>query len=144
MATRLVHGGDGRDWILRTRLEWRTPATADDFEHDISAGYLSAVLLCAVLFVLTVVLIIWTPDDVVVPLWLVLVLLLVVLFFPLRWAVRRPWSVIAETGGDGDPAERWTGTVRGLFTVRQEVARVAQTIEKDSEPGFEGPLHPVA
>lgn len=75
-----------------------------------------------------------------------LVVVLVVLFFPLRWILRRPWTVVAETEGDmaGDhPSERWVGTIRGMFTVRGEVTKIAKTIRKHSLPDFDGPLHPV-
>ncbi|MGH8967610.1 MAG: DUF983 domain-containing protein, partial [Actinomycetes bacterium] len=61
-------------------------------------------------------------------------------------ALRRPWTVVAETGdnGENEPVERWVGIVRGVFTVRQQVSRVAKSIAIDSVPGIEGPLQPVA
>jgi Na+/melibiose symporter-like transporter len=126
-------------------MEWRTPATADNFEHDVSASHLSAWVLLAVVAVLTIVLVVWTPEGVVVPGWLVLMILLLILFFPLRWALRRPWTVVAATGddGEGEPTEQWVGTVRGVFTVRQEIADVARNIVNHSAPGIEGPLTPV-
>lgn len=144
--TRVVRGADGRMWTLRSQLEWRSPATADDFEHDVSVGNAAAIVLLVLVLALSAVLIMWTPDDVVVPLWVVLLIVLVMLFFPARWALRRPWSVVAETGdnGEGDPTEKWVGTVRGVFTVRQQVNRVAKSIAIDSAPGIEGPLQPVA
>jgi hypothetical protein len=76
----------------------------------------------------------------------VLLVLLLILFFPTRWALRRPWTVVAETGdnGENEPVERWVGIVRGVFTVRQQVNRVAKNIAIDSVPGIEGPLQPVA
>lgn len=143
---RVVRGADGRMWTLRGQLEWRSPATADDFEHDVSVGNAAAIVLLVLVLVLSAVLIMWTPEDVVVPLWVVLLIVLVLLFFPARWALRRPWSVVAETGdnGEGDPTEKWVGTVRGVLTVRQQVNRVAKSIALDSVPGIEGPLQPVA
>ncbi|HEY0452451.1 DUF983 domain-containing protein [Actinophytocola sp.] len=144
--TRVVRGADGRMWTLRSQLEWRSPATADDFEHDVSVGNTAAIVLLVLVVALSGVLIMWTPADVVVPLWVVLLIVLVMLFFPARWALRRPWTVVAETGddGEGDPTEKWVGTVRGVFTVRQQVNRVAKSIALDSVPGIEGPLQPVA
>ncbi|HWM05921.1 MAG TPA: DUF983 domain-containing protein [Actinophytocola sp.] len=144
--TRVVRGADGRMWTLRSQLEWRSPATADDFEHDVSVGNAAAIVLLVLVVALAVILIVWTPTDVVVPLWVVLLIVLVILFFPARWALRRPWTVVAETGdnGEGDPTEKWVGTVRGVFTVRQQVNRVAKNIAIDSIPGIEGPLQPVA
>lgn len=143
--TRVVRGADGRLWTLRGTMEWTTPATADDFEHDVSAGFVPGVVMLVLVVLLSLVLIFWTPDDVIVPLWLVLAILLIVLFFPVRWALRRPWTVVAETGddGEGDPVERWVGTIRGVLNVRQQVAKVARNIEQDAIPGIEGPLQPV-
>jgi hypothetical protein len=143
--TRVVQGADGRVWTLHGEMEWRTPATADDFEHDISSGRGPAVVMAALVTILTVVLIVWTPPDVVVPAWVVLVIALVTLFFPLRWALHRPWTVVAETGddGDGEPTEKWVGSVRGAFNVRKQVADIARNIADDSIPGAGGPLKPV-
>jgi uncharacterized protein (DUF983 family) len=144
--TRLVRSVNGRMWTVRGDLEWaRKPMTADDFEHDVSAGYGPGIVMMSLIVILSVVLIAWTPVGVVVPAWVVLALLLVFLFFPTRWALRRPWKLVAETG-DGTPEapiERWVGTVRGVFNVRTEVAKVAKNIQTDDMPGFDGPLHPV-
>jgi hypothetical protein len=144
--TRVVRGADGRQWTVRSQLEWRPPATSDDFEHDVSVGNAAAIVLLVLVLALGTILIVWTPDDVVVPLWVVLIVMLLVLFFPTRWALRRPWTVVAETGdnGENEPVERWVGVVRGVFTVRQQMNRVAKSIAIDSVPGIEGPLQPVA
>ena len=143
--TRVVRGADGRVWTLQGEMAWRTPATADDFEHDVSAGHGPALVMVVLVAVLAVVLVVWTPPDVYVPLWLILIMLLLVLFFPIRWAMRRPWSVVAETGDDGEgmATEKWVGTVRGVFNVRKQVADIARRITVDSVPGFESPLKPV-
>jgi hypothetical protein len=143
---RTVTGADGRQWTVRSRLEWRPPATSDDFEHDVSVGNAAAIVLLVLVVALGLILIVWTPDDVVVPLWVVLLVLMAVLFFPTRWALRRPWTIVAETGegGQADPVERWVGVVRGVFTVRQQMNRVEKSIQVDSVPGIEGPLQPVA
>lgn len=146
--TRVVEGADGRVWMLRGDLEWRTPATADDFQHDLSAGRGPALVMLALVVLLAVILVSRVPDNV-VGLELVLPLLaLLMLFFPLRWALRRPWTVVAETGDDGEsippkPIEKWTGTVRGVLTVRQQMSRIARTIQTEGAPGLEGPLRPV-
>jgi hypothetical protein len=138
-------------WTIRSEMEWRQPATDDDFEHDVSVGNLSAFVLLALVVALAVILVVSIPDDVVAPwsskmLWLGLLIVLAILFFPARWALRRPWTVVAETGdnGEGEPEERWVGTVRGMFTVRGQVNRIAKDIQLDSQPGLEGPLQPVA
>lgn len=143
---RLVRGSDGRDWIVRGQMEWRRPATADDFEHDVAASYAPGIAMAIVALVLAAVLLVWMPEDVRVPAWIPLALLLVALFFPLRWVLRRPWTIVAETEGDitGDrPSERWVGTVRGILSVRGEINKVAKSIHRYDLPDFEGPLHPV-
>lgn len=142
---RTVRGADDRVWTLQADMEWRSPDSELEFEHDISSSRGSAVVLAFVVIVLAVVLITWTPPDVVVPLWLVLMILLLVMFFPLRWMLRRPWEIIAATGddGDGNPTEEWVGAVRGVFTVRQQVAQIARNIADKSSPGRDGPLRQV-
>ena len=143
---RLVQGDDGRDWVVRADMEWRQPATTDNFDHDVAGSYGPGIAMLVVIVALGLILIVWTPAGVVVPAWVFLALMVVALFFPLRWILRRPWTVVAETEGDlaGDrPSERWVGTVRGMFTVRGEVVKIAKTIQRHSLPDFEGPLHPV-
>ncbi|HEY3607629.1 MAG TPA: DUF983 domain-containing protein [Pseudonocardiaceae bacterium] len=143
--TRLVRGADGRMWTLRGRLEWSQPATIDDFEHDVASGYTPGIVMLFMLGVLVVALVTWRPAGVVVPSWLVVVMIIVMVFFPLRWAVRRPWRLVANTPGSQQEqvAERWVGTVRGMFNIRTVAARVARDIEVYSMPNAEGPLHPV-
>lgn len=144
--TRLVRGADGRMWTVRGELEWgKRPATAEDFEHDVSGGHGPGIVMMVLVIVLGLVWVLRMPTDVVVPVWVVLALLMLFLFFPARWALRRPWKLVAETG-DGTPEapiERWVGTVRGMFNVRTEVAKVARDIQKEMMPSFDGPLHPV-
>lgn len=146
MTTRVVRGADGRQWTVRSQLDWRSPATSDDFEHDVSVGNAAAIVLLILVVALGVTLIVWTPSVVMVPLWVVMLILLAIFFFPARWALRRPWTVVAETGdtGEGEPTERWVGVVRGLFAQRQQVNQVARSIMVDSTPALEGPLQPVA
>lgn len=146
--TTTATGADGRVWRLYSQMEWRTPATADDFEHDLSAGRVAALMMVLLVLFLAVILVSRTPDNV-VGLELVLPMLtLAVLFFPLRWALRRPWTVVAETGDDGEsippePTEKWIGTVRGVLNVRQQMAKIKRNIQVEGVPGLEGPLRPV-
>jgi len=141
---RVVRGSDGRMWTVRSSLEWSNPIAGEEFEHDVTGGPAPAIVMGGVLAVLVLVLVFWTPSAVVVPDWLLLALLLVALFFPARWLVRRPWSIVAETPGDDEkPPERWVGVVRGFVAVRQESARVARNIEVYAEPDMNGPLQPV-
>lgn len=144
---RRVLGSDGREWNVRGQMEWRRPAMEGDFfEHDVAGSPGPGVAMLTVTLALAVILVAWLPDGVVIPAWVVWGLLLIALFFPLRWVFNRPWSVVAETQGDvtGElPPERWAGVVSGMFRVRGEVAKVAKTIEREALPDFDGPLHPV-
>jgi hypothetical protein len=145
--TRLVRAADGRMWTVRSRLEWTDPAVEEEFEHDVSGGRIGAVFMIVVLVALFLALIMATPDDVVVPRELLLAFLLLVLFFPARWLVRRPWTLVAETPrGPDDPAgERWVGSVRGFFTARHEASRAARHLREYAIPDRDGdgPLQPV-
>jgi uncharacterized protein (DUF983 family) len=143
--TRLVRGQDGRMWTLRSQLEWTSPATVDDFEHDVASGYTPGVVMLAMLAVLVVALVLWRPMGVVVSGWLVLAIVVILAFFPLRWALRRPWRLVANTQGDEENqgAERWVGTVRGMFNIRTVTSKVARDIEVYAMPSSDGPLHPV-
>jgi hypothetical protein len=132
-------------WTLRSQLEWGSPATIDDFEHDVSSGYAPGIVMLAMLVVLIVALVLWTPAGVVIPAWLIVALVVVLAFFPVRWALRRPWQLVANTRGDKDEqgAERWVGTVRGMFNIRTATAKVARDIEVYNMPSPESPLYPV-
>ena len=143
---RQVQAADGRSWTVRSHLNWVTPAIGDDFEHDVAPGYMSAGVLGVVFALLVVVLVAWMPTPVVVPGWLLLVLALILVALPIRWALRRPWTLVAEVPDsefDAGPGVRWVGTVRGVVTVRSEALKAARYIEIRSEPDIEGPLEPV-
>ncbi|WP_436493067.1 DUF983 domain-containing protein [Actinokineospora sp. HUAS TT18] len=144
--TRQVRDVNGRLWTVHGTLEWRTPATEDDFEHDVAAGYVPGIVMIILIITLGIVLISWMPGGVVVPGWLILLLVMAVLFFPARWALRRPWKLVAETGddGEGEPVEKWVGTVRGYFTARSEVAKIAKSITQDTQPSYEGVIKPLS
>ena len=114
MRARTVAGADGRTWSVRRNIEWKTPATGAEFEHDVDGGRGAVLLILSALFLFWVVLILWTPPLVHIPWYLWVIALAILLFFPLRWTMRRPWTLVAETSGGYDlPAEHWTGMVRG-------------------------------
>ncbi|SDK28036.1 hypothetical protein SAMN04487820_106116 [Actinopolyspora mzabensis] len=142
---RAVRGSDGRRWTLKTNIEWSDPLQVDEWELDVSGGRSPGVVMGTIVFVMIAAFLLWTPTAVIVPIWVVLALLVLILFFPVRWLVRRPWTVIADTPGDTDehPPERWVGVVRGALTARQESARVARNIELYAEPDMNGALQPV-
>jgi hypothetical protein len=135
-----------RLWTLQADRVWRTPNVGDDFVHDIASGRGPALVLLCLVTVLAVVLAVWTPTAVYVPVWLILLILLVLLFFPARWVLRRPWRIVAAYGdtGEGIPVEQWEGTVRGLFKVRPQMDRIARNIESGLGPGADGLMAPSA
>jgi hypothetical protein len=145
--TRLVRAADGRMWTVRSRLEWTDPVVEEEFETDVSGGRTGAVFLLITLMGLFVALVANIPSRDIVPGWLLLAFLLLVLFFPMRWMVRRPWTLVAETFGGGNelPAERWVGSVRGFFTARSETSRAARHLREYAIPDRDGdgPLQPV-
>ena len=139
---KLVRGADGRMWTLRSSMEWSTPALSDDFEHDVAANKTPGYVLLGMLVVFVLALFIWRPGPVIVPVWLLVILLLGLMYFPVRWVVRRPWTLVANTPGSQEDAsaERWVGIVHGAYTIRQTAAKVARDIEVYSKPNADGPL----
>jgi hypothetical protein len=145
MVTKTVAGVDGRMWSVRRNIEWSLPATGEDFEHDVDGGRGAAVLILSALFVFWLIIFVWKPAGVHIPWFLWAVGLIVVLFFPVRWILRRPWTVVAETEGAYDlPAERWTGMIRGVSKAREEIRIIVRRIRTQGTPGHaDSPLQPV-
>lgn len=145
MAAKTVSGVDGRTWSVRRNIEWSMPATGDDFEHDVDGGRGAAFLILSALFLFWVILVLWTPDQTYIPWFFWVIGAVVVLFFPFRWWLRRPWTVVAETAGSYDqPAERWTGMVRGGAKAREEIQIVKRRLRTQGTPGHaDSPLQPV-
>ena len=147
VGTKTVVGVDGRSWSVRRNIEWSLPATGDDFEHDVDGGRGAAVLVLSALFVFWVILVVWSPKLVHIPWYLWAVAIVIVLFFPFRWWLRRPWTVVAETAGSlnkDHPAERWTGHVRGSAKAREEIRIVTRRLRSQGTPGHaDSPLQPV-
>lgn len=143
---RLIRGADGRQWILHRRMTWTSPASADDFEHDMSGGYAAIGTMVLVLVLLLIVLAAWRPDVVILPDWLLVLFGLFVLGFAIRWVLRRPCTLVAETDYDPideRPPEHWVGTVHGIYRAKHQLRRVAREIENDAVPHVDGPLHEV-
>ena len=147
MGAKTVAGVDGRMWSVRRSVAWSLPATDDDFEHDVDGGRGAAVLILSSLFLFWVIIIVWSPSGVHVPWYIWIVATLIVMFFPIRWWLRRPWTVVAETEGDYDqkqPAERWTGLIRGGSRAREEMRIVVRRLRTQGTPGHaDSPLQPV-
>ncbi|AEA22425.1 hypothetical protein ACFQ34_10730 [Pseudonocardia benzenivorans] len=147
MAAKTVAGADGRSWSVRCNIEWSTPAVGDEFEHDVDGGRGAAIMILSALVLFWVILVVWKPSLVVVPFYLWFVAALAILFFPFRWYLRRPWTIVAETEGSyeaGLPAEHWSGMVRGRSRAKEEMRVVARSLRTRATPGHaDSPLQPV-
>lgn len=145
MRAKTVAGADGRTWSVRRNIEWSTPATGDDFEHDVDGQRSGVVLVLSMLVLFWVILVLWAPTQVHVPTWFLVIGLAILAFFPVRWYLRRPWTLVAETDGGYDlPAEHWTGMVRGGSRAREEMRVVVRSLRTRATPGHaDSPLQPV-
>jgi hypothetical protein len=147
MGVKTVPGADGRTWSVRRNIEWRTPTSGDEFEHDVDGGRGAALLILSTLalFWAAVIGVLYLRSLVHTPWWMYLAAVLLLLFFPLRWVLRRPWTLVAETPGGYDlPAEHWTGMVRGRSRAIEEMRVVVRSLRTRATPGYaDSPLHPV-
>lgn len=139
---RVVRAADRRNWTVRSRISWTRPAMADQFEHDMAAGYVSGVAMLGVLVVLILFVVFWTPTDVVIPSWFGLLLLLILLLIPVLWALQRPWIITAHTADPaGSDGEYWEGIVKGMVPAREETVRIAEDLIESGVPNEpSGPL----
>ncbi|WP_098956942.1 hypothetical protein [Pseudonocardia sp. N23] len=147
MASKTVAGADGRSWSVRMNIEWSTPAVGDEFEHDVDGGRGAAIMILSSLLLFWVVLIFWSPSLVTVPFYLWFIAAFAILFFPFRWYLRRPYTIVAETEGAYDtdlPAEHWSGMVRGRSRAKEEMRVVVRSLRTRATPGHsDSPLQPV-
>ena len=147
---RIVRAADGRQWMVRQKLEFTDPTTGDDFEHDMEGGRLASIAIVSLMGLLWVALLAWYftgSQGVIVPWWMWLILLVIASFFPVRWLLRRPRTLVAETPGgtDGSAPERWVGWVRGTQAAREELLRTVKSLETRATPAYaDSPLQPVS
>ncbi|MEQ3551276.1 hypothetical protein WIS52_12415 [Pseudonocardia nematodicida] len=145
MGTKTVMAADHREWQVQRHIEWTTPAVGDEFEHDVDGGRGAVVLILSMLAFFWLVLIVWAPSDVHFPWFYWIIALAGIGFFPTRWLLRRPFTIVARTQGGYDlPAEHWSGMVRGLAAAREETRVVVRSLRNRSTPGHaDSPLQPV-
>jgi hypothetical protein len=149
---KVVKGTDGRTWTVRRQMLFRMPAIGDDFEHDVAGGTVGVYVILGMLALFYVALLSWWSTEVHVPAWVKIAGFIVILFFPARWFLRRPWQLTAQTPGLYDPDrregtkdERWVGTVRGMTKAREETGMVIRSIRMRGRPGHaDGPMQPVS
>jgi hypothetical protein len=143
--TRVVRGRDERIWTVKSSINWSQPATVEEFEHDMAAGYVSGIAMLVVVVALALFVLFWTPAGVVVPSWLVLLFLLLLMVAPMQWMLKRSWTIVAHTPETAETAgEHWVGTAHGMMTARQDTRLVVQSLEMRSIPDDgTGPLQKV-
>jgi hypothetical protein len=131
---RVVRAQDRRTWVLRSKISW-TGSAGEDFEHDMADRYVHGIAMVGVIVALTLFVVFWTPPDVVIPAWFVLLILLLVLLVPVGWALQRPWVITADTDEPvGSGGEHWMGEVRGAFTARDQIERIAESLRTRGTP----------
>lgn len=139
---RVVRAADRRTWTIRSKISWTRPALADQFEHDMAAGYVSGIAMLGILVIMTLFVVFWTPPGRTIPGWVVLSFLLVLLLIPVLWALQRPWIITAHTEDPvGSRGEHWEGIVKGMVPAREEAYRLIEELENRGLPDdVSGPL----
>lgn len=135
-----------REWSLRRSIEWSPPYSEDDqFEHDVDGGRGAATLILSSLLLMWVGFFVWIPETTHFPWFYWLAIAVIIGFFPVRWVLRRQWKLVAETvGGYDEPAEKWTGLVRGWTRASEELRIIKRRLETQGTPGHaDSPLQPV-
>lgn len=142
---REVRADDQRSWTIRRQINWSRPDdTGHEFEHDIAAGQVAGVVMSVVIILMVITVVIWKPDGVYLPGWLLLTFVILALLVPAQWVMSRYWTIAAHTYEPlGTAGEYWEGSVRGLMASRHELARVARNLEHHARPDDgHGPLQP--
>lgn len=136
-----------REWSLRRSIEWSPPYNENEqFEHDIDGGRGAVAFVLSSLLLLWVAFLLWIPGTVHFPWFYWLAVVVIAGFFPVRWVLRRQWKLVAETvGGYDEPAEKWTGLVRGWTRASEEMRIIKRRLETQGTPGHaDSPLQPVS
>ena len=147
MSEKTVEGVDGRMWLVNIKIMWSD--RSEGFEHEKEGGRKAVIGIIVVLGLLWFALIAWKfqVPAVSVPWWVVLILLGIALFFPVRWAMRRPRRLMVEGGrwpdDDEGVGEAWSGFVRGRTEARAEFKQAIRTLQKRGTPArANSPLQP--
>ena len=141
-----VPGADGRVWSVRRSIEWSSPLSEEDFEHDVGGDNQGTIipLGALALFWAAVWGILYLRSLVHIPWYLLVAGALVLLCLPLRWVTSRWRTIVAETaGGHGLPEEHWSGKVRGRHRAAYETKMTRRSLMVRGTPGYaHSPLHP--
>lgn len=137
---------NGRQWTVTRTAEWVRPAGADGFEVDQTGGTLGPIIVFGALAVFWVGLFLWMPARVHVPWYFTLVAVGLVLLIPVRWWVRRPWTVQVDSDGFGeDAAVRQTWVVSGRWEATRLAAGIVDRLKftgRLADPDQVGPVIP--
>jgi hypothetical protein len=147
VSEKTVEGVDGRMWLVNIKIMWSD--RSEGFEHEKEGGRKAGIGIIVVLGLLWFALIAWKFQvaAVSVPWWVVTILLGIALFFPVRWAMRRPRRLMVEGGrwpdDDEGAGEAWSGFVRGRSEARAEYKQAIRTLQKRGTPArANSPLQP--
>jgi hypothetical protein len=147
VSEKTVEGVDGRMWLVNIKIMWSD--RSEGFEHEKEGGRKAVIGIIVVLGLLWFALIAWKFQvaAVSVPWWVVTILLGIALFFPVRWAMRRPRRLMVEGGrwpdDDEGTGEAWSGFVRGRSEARAEYKQAIRTLQKRGTPArANSPLQP--
>jgi hypothetical protein len=147
VSEKTVTGVDGRVWLVNMKIMWSD--RSEGFEHEKEGGRKAVIGIIVVLGLLWFALIAWKfqVPAVSVPWWVVVILLGIALFFPVRWALRRPRRLMVEGGrwpdDDEGVGEAWSGFVRGRTEARAEFKQAIRTLQKRGTPArANSPLQP--
>ena len=147
MSARTVTGVDGREWLVSMKIMWSD--RSEGFEHEKEGGRWAVIGIIVVLGLLWFALIAWKVQvaAVSVPWWVVVILLGVAAFFPVRWALRRPRRLMVEGGrwpeDDEAVGEAWSGYIRGRADAKAEFKQAVRTLQKRGTPArANSPLQP--
>ena len=142
---REVRAHDGRNWTVRTEINWSRPALDQEFEHDVATGQVAGVAMLLLVLGMLLMVVFFAPAGVYFPFGLKMAVLALLLVMPVHWALHRPWTIVAETHEPLETAgEHWVGTVRGTMAARQETSRAARHLEEYAVPDDgQGLLQPV-
>jgi len=147
VSEKTVEGVDGRMWLVNIKIMWSD--RSEGFEHEKEGGRKAVIGIIVVLGLLWFALIAWKfqVPAVSVPWWVVTILLGIALFFPVRWAMRRPRRLMVEGGrwpdDDEGAGEAWSGFVRGRSEARAEYKQAIRTLQKRGTPArANSPLQP--
>jgi len=138
---RIVVAVDGRPWVLRRSIVWRSDHADHHFELDAQSGGTEFIVTGLVLF-WCLLIYIFIHNRPHVPGYFWVIIAVIAAFFAVVWMLTRWWDMVAETT---NPVERWYGRTRGRANARDELRVIERSIRTHGSPAREGgrltPVH---